>query len=43
MIVAALAAEGVTEINDVKYIDRGYEAVEEKLSALGAYIKRVKE
>lgn len=43
MIIAALAADGETEINDVKYIDRGYEAVEKKFGALGADIKRIKE
>ena len=43
MIIAALAADGETEINDVKYIDRGYEAVERKFGALGADIKRIKE
>ncbi len=43
LIIAALMAAGETEINDVKYIDRGYEAVEMKFTALGADIKRVKE
>lgn len=43
LIVAALAAEGETEIDDVKYIDRGYEAVEEKFRALGADIRRIKD
>ena len=43
MIIPALAADGETEINDVKYIDRGYEAVERKFGALGADIKRIKE
>ncbi len=41
LIVAGLAAKGPTTIGNVKYIDRGYEAIEEKLSALGADIKRV--
>lgn len=40
LIAAALAADGVTEIENVTYIDRGYEALEEKLSSCGAYIKR---
>lgn len=43
MIIAALTAEGETKISDVKYIDRGYEAVEKKFGALGADIKRIKE
>lgn len=40
LILAALTAEGVTEIHDVRYIDRGYEHVEEKFNALGAEIWR---
>ncbi len=40
MILAALAAEGQTEIDGVQYIDRGYESVEEKFGALGADIWR---
>ena len=41
MIIAGLAAEGTTEIEEIDHIDRGYEDVVEKFSALGAYIKRV--
>ncbi len=41
MIIAGLIAEGVTEIESIKYIDRGYENVVEKFSRLGADIKRV--
>lgn len=41
MILAALAAEGETVIDGVRYIDRGYEDVEFKLQALGADIKRM--
>lgn len=41
MVVAGLFAEGTTEIDNIRYIDRGYEDIEEKLSALGADIKRV--
>lgn len=41
MVIAALMAEGKTEISNVKYIDRGYEELEVKLSKLGASIKRV--
>lgn len=40
LVLAALRAEGETVIRNVKYIDRGYEAIEEKLSALGADIER---
>ena len=43
MVVAGLSAEGVTEIDNIKYIDRGYEDIEEKLSNIGADIKRVNE
>lgn len=41
MIVAGLAATGVTEISDIRYIERGYEQVIEKLTAIGADIRRV--
>ena len=41
MVIAALAAEGETEIDGVRYIDRGYEDIEEKLGALGADIHRI--
>jgi UDP-N-acetylglucosamine 1-carboxyvinyltransferase len=41
LIVAGLMAEGVTEINNVKYIDRGYENIDKKLISLGADIKRI--
>ena len=40
LVLAALRAEGETAIQNVKYIDRGYESIEEKLSALGADIER---
>lgn len=42
LVVAGLAARGVTEINRVYHIDRGYESIDEKLNALGAEIQRVK-
>ena len=41
MILAALAGEGTTEIEGVRYIDRGYEDVEFKLRALGADVERI--
>jgi UDP-N-acetylglucosamine 1-carboxyvinyltransferase len=40
--IAALAADGVTEISDIEHIERGYENFDEKLSIIGARIKRVK-
>ena len=42
LILAGLAARGVTEVSRVYHLDRGYERIEEKLSRLGADIKRVK-
>ncbi|WP_062762616.1 UDP-N-acetylglucosamine 1-carboxyvinyltransferase [Falsirhodobacter sp. alg1] len=42
LILAALAAEGETVVNRVYHLDRGYERVEEKLSACGAHIERIK-
>lgn len=41
LILAALAAEGETVVSRVYHLDRGYERVEEKLSACGAQIERV--
>ena len=43
LILAGLAAEGRTDLSRVYHIDRGYEKIEKKLSALGARISRVKE
>lgn len=40
LVIAALMAEGVTEIYNVEHIDRGYEDIEEKLTALGAKLWR---
>ncbi len=40
LVVAGLSAEGTTEISNIKHIDRGYESIENVLSALGAEIKR---
>src|SRR5690606_26886921 len=42
LILAALAAEGETVVSRVYHLDRGYERVEEKLSACGAKIERIK-
>jgi UDP-N-acetylglucosamine 1-carboxyvinyltransferase len=41
LVLAALIAEGTTDLNRVYHIDRGYERIEEKLLALGADIERV--
>jgi UDP-N-acetylglucosamine 1-carboxyvinyltransferase len=43
LILAGLAAEGVTEIHRAYHLDRGYECIEEKLSKLGADIRREKD
>lgn len=42
LVIAALAARGDTIINRVYHLDRGYERLEEKLSACGAEIERIK-
>jgi UDP-N-acetylglucosamine 1-carboxyvinyltransferase len=42
LVLAGLAAEGMTEVSRVYHLDRGYVRIEEKLSALGADIRRVK-
>lgn len=42
LIVAGLAAEGITEVSRVYHLDRGYERLEDKLKALGASIERRK-
>jgi len=41
LVVAGLVAEGTTEIYNIKFIDRGYERIEQKLKSIGADIKRV--
>ena len=41
LVIAALAAEGETTVNRVYHLDRGFERLEEKLSACGADITRV--
>lgn len=41
LVLAGLAAEGTTEVENIHHIDRGYERFEEKLSLLGADVKRV--
>ncbi len=41
LVLAALAAEGVTEIHRLYHIDRGYEMLDDKLLGLGAHVSRV--
>jgi UDP-N-acetylglucosamine 1-carboxyvinyltransferase len=41
LVIAGLIAEGETVIDRIYHLDRGYERIEEKLSALGARIHRV--
>lgn len=41
LVIAGLAAEGITVVDDIYYIERGYEAFETKLSSLGALIEKV--
>jgi UDP-N-acetylglucosamine 1-carboxyvinyltransferase len=41
LLIAALSAEGVSMISNIEQIDRGYENIEARLTALGAKIKRV--
>lgn len=41
LVIAGLAARGTTEVRRIYHLDRGYEAIEEKLGNLGAHVKRV--
>ena len=41
LVIAGLAAEGITIVDDIYYIERGYEHFEEKLASLGAMIEKV--
>lgn len=41
LVIAGLAAEGITVVDDIYYIERGYEEFEKKLSSLGALIEKV--
>lgn len=43
LVIAGLAAEGVTQVNHVHYIDRGYESLEQTLAQLGANIVRLED
>ena len=41
LVIAGLAAEGITVVDDIYYIERGYEDFEKKLAQLGAQIEKV--
>ncbi len=43
LVLAGLAADGITVVEDVHFIERGYESFEEKLRSLGAMIERVRD
>ena len=43
LVIAGLAAEGTTQVENIHFIERGYERIVEKLTALGADIQRVEE
>ena len=40
LLIAAMCAEGTSEIQNIQQIDRGYEAIDQRLNALGAHIRR---
>ena len=41
LLIAALSANGISKISNIEQIDRGYEDIEGRLTALGAAIKRI--
>jgi UDP-N-acetylglucosamine 1-carboxyvinyltransferase len=41
LLIAALSAQGSSKISNIEQIDRGYEAIDQRLNALGASIKRI--
>ena len=43
LVIAAMVAEGTTDVHRIYHIDRGYECIEEKLQSLGADIRRLPE
>ncbi len=43
LVIAGIAAEGITEVDGLHHIDRGYERIEETLNSIGAKITRVNE
>jgi hypothetical protein len=40
-VLAGLAAEGLTEVDDIWHVDRGYEQMERRLDGLGAEVSRI--
>jgi UDP-N-acetylglucosamine 1-carboxyvinyltransferase len=42
LVIAGLAADGETDVSRIYHLERGYESMEDKLTAVGADIKRVK-
>ena len=43
LIIAGLAAEGTTVVKNIHYVERGYERIIEKLTGLGAQIRRIED
>jgi UDP-N-acetylglucosamine 1-carboxyvinyltransferase len=43
LVLAGMVASGSTEVQRIYHLDRGYERLEEKLGAVGARIRRVKD
>ena len=43
LVIAGLTAEGTTRVENIHYVERGYERLIEKLTGLGANIRRVEE
>lgn len=43
LLIAALSAKGVSEIQNIEQIDRGYESIDDRLKALGAHIERIED
>ena len=43
LVIAGLAADGITIVDDIHFIERGYERFDEKLRSLGAEIEKVED
>ena len=43
LVIAGLAAEGVTHVEHIHFVERGYESLVRKLTALGADIRRIED
>jgi UDP-N-acetylglucosamine 1-carboxyvinyltransferase len=41
LLIAALSADGVSRIDNIEQIDRGYQRIDQRLASLGAHIKRL--